>query len=218
MMANMRSDLRYRRIFSSGAFFVWAVLAFIAGTSLMATHLYALPKPGLADATLERAINALRSDTDQKQWLAVHVLYAQCRCSRRILDHLATSARPQKAHEKILLVGSLDELDERLGQIAARGFEIVKTTPEALRKRFHVQAAPLLLVVAPGGTVRYAGGYTERKQGLRIRDTGIIDEVASNQHPTELPLFGCAVSKQLQQLLDPLGLRASPDRWNGQSP
>jgi hypothetical protein len=208
----MLTWFRHRRFLSHGMFSLWAVLAFVATTSLMAAHLYALPRPDDSDPKLQGAVNSLRTAADRGRWLAVHVLYAQCRCSQRILDHLATSPRPATTREKLLIVGSIEELATTLGRVAARGFDVIETTPVELRDRFHVQAAPLLLVMDPQGSVRYAGGYTERKQGLAIRDVDIIGRLASNQQAEELPLFGCAVSKQLRQLLDPFSLRASTDR------
>jgi hypothetical protein len=189
-------------------FWTWGVVLFVAASSLMAAHVYALPKPDAADQAMGRALNQLRSASDKDRWLVVHVLYAECKCSRRILDHLATSDRVSGVSEKLLLVGHRAELEARLGEITARGFSVVKTSSKELRDRFHVQAAPLLLVIAPDGTVRYTGGYTDRKQGLGIRDVAIVRDLVASGTANELPLFGCATSKELQELLDPLALRA----------
>jgi len=198
-----------RRRLLRGAFWLWAIVSFLTASSLMVAHVYALPKPNAADRAVERAMNGLRSPADADRWLVVHVLYAQCRCSRRIVEHLATSERAAGVHEKVLLVGNNAELDSRLRDVTLRGLSIVKTTSAELRDRFHVQAAPLFLVIAPDGTVRYSGGYTDRKQGLDIRDTTIVRELLSNHAARELPVFGCAVSKELQRLLDPLSLRTT---------
>jgi len=189
-------------------FWTWGVVVFVAASSLMAAHVYALPKPDAADEAMGRALNQLRSASDKDRWLVVHVLYAECKCSRRIVDHLATSNRVAGVSEKLLLVGNRAELDVRLREIEGRGFPIVKTSSAALRDHFHVQAAPLLLVIAPDGSVRYAGGYTDRKQGLDVRDVSIVRDLVASGTATELPLFGCATSKELQRLLDPLALRA----------
>ncbi|HMJ15092.1 MAG TPA: hypothetical protein VK524_26945 [Polyangiaceae bacterium] len=202
---------RGKRVLMKIAFVVWAGALFITATSLSAAHFYAQPAPDSKDAALERALDSLRSTNDAKRWLAVHVLYAQCRCSRRILQHLATSPRPGQVREKLLLVGWNEELAPTLRQIAARGFEITRTTPAELRDRFHVEAAPLLLVVEPQGTVRYAGGYTERKQGPNPLDREIITKLIAHRAADPLPPFGCAVSKELQEILDPLALRALRD-------
>jgi len=189
------------------AFWTWAIVLFVTATSLMAAHLYALPKPADDDALLASSLNGLRSKTE-RGWLAVHVLYAECRCSRRILSHLAIDARPRGVSEKLLLVGANPELEPELSRISGRGFEIIRTTSTELRERFHVQAVPLLLVLGPDGVVRYSGGYTERKQGLDVRDRQIIVGLIENRPAPELPVFGCAVSKELQRLLDPLALKA----------
>jgi hypothetical protein len=192
---------------SRAAFWIWAVMLFALATSLTAAHLYALPKPADDDTVLASSLNGLRAESE-RSWLAVHVLYAQCRCSRRILDHLALDARPQGVSEKVLLVGTNAELSSDLRRMSDRGFEIINTTSSELRERFHVQAVPLLLVLGPDGVIRYSGGYTERKQGLDIRDRQIIEGLVENRPAPELPVFGCAVSKQLQRLLDPLALKA----------
>jgi hypothetical protein len=97
------------------------------------------------------------SSEEQSALLSVHVLYARCRCSRRILQHLAAEPRPAGVTEKVLLVGANPELAPTVHALSARNFQIVATSPAELR---------------------------------------------------DLPHFGCAVSRDLERLLDPLGLRA----------
>jgi hypothetical protein len=197
-----------QRVITHGAFFVWVGVLFVVGTSLSAAHFYTLPKPAPEDPGLRHSVNALRSAAEDRAWLAVHVLYAQCRCSRRILDHLGSSKRPSGIREKLLVVGQLDAIEPALRRIRGRGFEVVRTTATELRDQFHVASAPLLLVLSPDGRAVYSGGYTERKQGPTPRDGEIIARLMENQPTQELPLFGCAVSKELQSLLDPIGIRS----------
>jgi hypothetical protein len=197
-----------KRLVSRSIFFVWVALLFVTSTSLTAAHLFTLPKPDVSDRVTKHALDSLRSSSERDSWLAVHVMYAQCRCSRRILEHLASSPRPHGAREKLLLVGSREDLAPTLERIAARGIALHPTTAEDLRDRFHVASAPLLLVLSPAGTISYSGGYTEHKQGPKPRDAQIIAQLMQAQEPVVLPLFGCAVSKELQALLDPIGLRA----------
>jgi hypothetical protein len=194
---------------TKAAFWIWSILVFVAGTSLTAAHMYALPKPADGDPALVRAMSSLRASADRGAWMAVHALYARCRCSRRILQHLVFSHRPEGVREKILLVGSLPELEPILDRISARGFEIVETDPTELRDRFHVEGVPLLLVFAPDGTLRHTGGYTERKQGPNPRDAEILEGLMAERAVPELPVFGCAVSDELRALLDPLGIRTA---------
>ena len=200
-----------RRWCPLGAFWIWVAILFVAGTSLAAAH-FALPKPDVKSQALERALSSLRSQSGEQKWLAVHVLYAQCRCSRNILEHLAASRRPAGFSEKVLLVGERRELDPLLRRMSDRGMDVRRTTVTELQSKFHVEAAPLLLVVDPRGTVRYSGGYTERKQGLDVRDAEIMARLARQQAVAELPLFGCAVSDGLRKLLDPLQLKALTSR------
>jgi hypothetical protein len=65
----------------------------------------------------------------------------------------------------------------------------------------------MFAVMDPSGGLRYLGGYTERKQGLMIEDVTIVERLRSERPVVELPLFGCAVSRSLQAMLDPLGIR-----------
>ena len=81
--------------------------------------------------------------------------------------------------------------------------------PPELAARYGLEAAPVFVVADPEGELRYVGGYTTRKQGLDNRDLAIITELRAGHDQRELPLFGCAVSRSLQQLLDPLGLRGT---------
>jgi hypothetical protein len=184
-------------------------VSFVAATSLGAAHLYALPAPNRTDQTLLHAANELRSDKERNAWVAVHVLYAQCRCSQGILKHLASEPRPRGVAEKILLVGQNAAIASELRALAARSFRIVTVGPDELRDRYHVQAAPLMLVLGPDGALRYSGGYTQHKQGPVIRDRVILAELMSKNETSELPVFGCGVSRELQRLLDPLALKRS---------
>lgn len=180
----------------------WAALAFVVGASLMAAHAYTLPKPAVADDAFVGAIDSLR-ERDETGWVAVHVLYAECRCSQRIFDHLLASTRPPGVKEKVLLVGEAEDFAARA---RARGIAVVSVTPRELAEHYRIESAPLLLVVDPDGAVRYAGGYTERKQGPEIEDIALIERVLREETTTPLPLFGCAVSERLRAILDPLGI------------
>ncbi len=135
--------------------------------------------------------------------MAVHVLYTECQCSQRIVEHLLTTDRPRDVVERVLLVGLDPALERRLG---ARGFQVVHSTTTELATRYHVAAVPLFVVVAPAGGVRYAGGYTTRKQGLDVRDLEILGDTGADRRPAALPLLGCAVSDRLRASLNPLGI------------
>jgi hypothetical protein len=138
------------------------------------------------------------------RWLAVHVLYAECRCSQRVFDHLFDSARPAGVTELIVLVG-----DDRAVEARARraGIPLVVVTAEQLKRDLEIESAPMLIVVDPRRDVRYAGGYGNRKQDPRYRDVEIITALVAGGRADALPLFGCGVSREFQQTLDPLGVK-----------
>lgn len=185
-------------------FWAWIPAASIVGASLMSAHWTTLPTPAADDDRLVGALAELRSADERDDWMVVHVLYAACSCSGRVVDHLLADPRPAGLAEKILWVGSVPELDAR---VQAGPMPVVRLEPEELGERFAIEGAPLLLVVDPFGVVRYHGGYTDRKQSLAIHDVEIIERLRGRDDVATLPLFGCAVSDRLRDLLDPFGLR-----------
>jgi hypothetical protein len=170
-------------------FWLWVPTGLVLGASLLAPHWTTLPMPAQDDADLVAALERLRTPGDEDAWMAVHVLYAACSCSGRVVDHLARAPRPQDLVDKVLLV---------------------RTTPDELAERFAIEGAPMLLVVDPKGVIRYRGGYTERKQSFAIHDLDIIARLRADDVVATLPLFGCAVSDELRALLDPFRSRTSP--------
>lgn len=182
---------------------IWAAVFVVVGASLMVGHWYTLPRPAAEDPDFASRLASLRGD-DADGWFAVHVLYSKCRCSQRVFDHLFESERPQGVAEAVLLVGADDEIERRA---SSRGFDLHVVTPRQLAQEYRIEAAPLLAVLSPTDQVRYAGGYTDRKQGYDVRDVEILRNLIDGEESQDLPLFGCGVSKELQQLLDPFGLK-----------
>lgn len=172
------------------------------GVTLMVRHSVALPRPTV-DVELTRAMATLRTPSEAHRWMAVHVLYAECRCSQRIAEHLLSSTRPQNVVEHVLLVGSNAELEARL---VAHGFHVTVVATEELAERYRVAAVPLLVIAASDETIRYAGGYTARKQGPEPRDLELIAAAREDRGLDALPVFGCVVSEKLQRAVNPLGL------------
>ncbi|MBC8069186.1 MAG: hypothetical protein IAG13_12700 [Deltaproteobacteria bacterium] len=185
-------------------FWAWLPLAVVLGTSLLATHAATLPVPGERDTRLLGELARMRNDDERGRWMAVHVLYAACRCSRDVVDHLVDDPRPERLAERILMVGSTPEIEQRL---AGSAIEVIRVQPQELAERYAIEAAPMLLVVDPDGALRYRGGYSERKQAAQLHDLEIIGRLRGEGHAAALPLFGCPVSDELEALLDPLGLR-----------
>jgi hypothetical protein len=181
---------------------LWApALVTVVGATMVA-HWVPLPAPR-PDAALAQSLLGLRS-ADESGWTAYHVLYADCPCSMRIVDHLCTSARPADVSEVVLLVG---EHAATAAALTGAGFRVVPTTAEELRERHHIESAPLFVVTDPQGTVRYSGGHTARRQGLDHADLDLVAALLAGRDVESLPVYGCGVSNALQAELDPLGLK-----------
>lgn len=188
-------------------FLGWSAVILVVVSTLMGAHLYALPEPSPSDLTLRESLAALRPLGDQS-WQMTHVLYSECRCSRNVFSHVLERPRTEGVIENMLLVGARRGMAERA---EAQGFHVVTVSRSELLSRFHIEAVPLLVIADPSGAIRYAGGYTERKQGLEIEDEAILASLRSGDEPTVLPLFGCATSRALSSALDPFGLRTPAD-------
>lgn len=204
-MEESRRQIWLRRL-GHCALALWAVVALVVIATLMATHTYALPHPSSVDPAISKALLANATSRERGQWRMVHVLYSRCRCSRRILDHLFTRGALGDTPERVVLVGEHAEFERRAREA---GFEVDVLTPEQLAARWALVAAPALLIAAPDGSVAYLGGYTDRKQGLAMRDLELLETARTGARAEELPLFGCAVSQALRDRLDPLGLKST---------
>jgi hypothetical protein len=179
--------------------FVWALAAFLVCGSLAGAHA-ALPKPQ-EYAKLERSVAALR-DPAGPSWLSVHALYSHCRCSERILAQLLDRAATSGIQEHVLWVGPSSE---REAALYTKGFRVHTVSPLQLQRDFGAVAVPLLVVTDGHDRVHYAGGYG--KSSGEVRDREILETALRNERQAELPIVGCAVSRSLQKLVDPFGLK-----------
>lgn len=188
----MRSLSRRRRL-GGLAIASWFGVMVTISAALLAKHLVAMPTPSRLGG-LERSLSALRHP-DEQGWVAFHALYAECRCSQRIADELASTERPRGFTEIVLWVGEAPPPEA----LAAR-FDVRRITPAELAS-YGIEAAPLLVALDPGGHARYAGGYTSRKQGPEIVDRRLLEDARTGRDVEPLPLFGCATSDGLRRQL-----------------
>jgi hypothetical protein len=84
---------------------------------------------------------------------------------------------------------------------------VEEISADELAQRFHIESVPLLVIVDPTGVLRYVGGYTLRQQGLDYQDLEILAQLRQNRATHSLPIYGCAVSRQLKSYLDPIGIK-----------
>lgn len=184
------------RLLGRGAFAVSTGATLLVGSLLMAQHMIALPKPALAALPRERpAADGRLSVT--------HVLMESCGCSQQVLQHLLERRARPEVHERILFIGS-DAIAERA---RAAGYSFRSLSAEQLKAGYGIESSPLMIIVDSAVRVRYLGGYTSVKRGPDIRDLDLIGEVERGESPAGLPVFGCAVSRELQRAIDPLGLK-----------
>jgi hypothetical protein len=176
------------------ALVAWFAVMLALGAGLLAKHLVSLPAPA-KDGKIAAALDALRRSDDRGKWLAVHVLYSDCRCSQRVVDHLLATERPHDWSEMVLWVGNLAP-----SQALEQRFDVRRIGTADLA-RYGIEAAPILVAVDPDGHVRYSGGYSDRKQGPVIDDLRILQAASHPESVASLPVFGCAVSDRLRRQL-----------------
>lgn len=194
--------VRYRTPLLVVAFGVWGASLIVICAYLLGGHLLTLPTPDLDNPVLRGAIDARRQTPEN--WVMLHVLYGDCGCSRRVVHHLSERGPSGLAEERVIIV---DPRPADLAELEGAGFAVELSSREALATAFAVRAAPILAIAAPDGTLRYVGGYTARKRGPDIADLALLHASRSGDDAEALPLFGCAVSRELAVQVDPLGLR-----------
>lgn len=177
----------------------WGVIIAAGLSFLMAGHLIIFPSP---DSKIEGAMKTLQNESGAAgQWFAAHVIADGCRCSGEALEHLLARGPRKDSQELIIYVGK--ELSEPL---RASSYKTMLSDEAKLFRDYGVESAPLLALVSPEGKLVYAGGYSETRNGPIVEDT-VIAEAMRGGSPKALPLFGCAVSKDMQDKVDPLGLK-----------
>lgn len=191
---------RRRARFGVALVAVWALACVVIGASLMTSHWVSLPSPSTEDAALRRSLRRLHPHSG---WLAVHFLDEECACSRQILRHLKSRRALRDVEECVVLLGN----GEAAPELRAAGFAVHRCERDALAEKYHVEAAPLLVVADPEGAPVYVGGYTDRKQGLAVRDVAILEACRNRSVPQALPVFGCGASPRLRDILDPFALK-----------
>lgn len=170
----------------------------------MANHWITLPHPAASDTDWVATLVSTRSDAASERWTAYHFLYGSCPCSRRVLRRVVQLKPHDQVVERIVLIGEDAEMEANALKL---GYEVDCVTPEQLETKYGVASAPFLVVVTPYGEAAYAGGYTSRKQGLDVRHADIIARLVEGQSIESLPVYGCAVSDELKNIVDPLGLK-----------
>lgn len=213
---------RWNGITSELAITIWAVSLCLVVATLMVGHWITLPHPEVGDqfethqislsdpSNLEEATE----ETSPSNVFAYHFLYETCPCSKRVLRSVLNRRPTNGAIERVVLIAedkaesaNSGSADENISTARSAGFRVTRVTPKELKAKYNIESAPLLVVTNEKGEIIYSGGYTSRKQGLGIQDVSIIASIISGKHVESLPVYGCAVSKELQAILDPFRLK-----------
>lgn len=193
------------KVLARMAFALWIPVVLVPGSYLLARHVLTLPKPTSVDPILVDTIRTMRRAEAPSPWFAMHVLSAECGCSQRVLANLLKRRPLPGFREQIVLVGGDDPEVEKNARELGYGFD--RVTSDELVQRYHLEAAPVMVVADAKNQIKYLGGYADRKQGEVIRDTDVLTRLVAGAAVEPLPLFGCAVSKRLQTEINPLGIR-----------
>jgi hypothetical protein len=169
---------------------LWAVGTFAVGASVTALHTMPLPLPS-AEAM-----------PPAEGWRLVHALAAQCPCSMRIVRYLVERGAVAGVQETVLLVDGDDAL---AAPLRAAGFEVVLLDEGALAEHGFT-SAPSLVVAAPDGTVAYRGAHAP-KPGAPPSDREVLAEAVAGVARDPMAVLGCAVSRDLQDRLDPFNVK-----------
>jgi hypothetical protein len=178
---------RWGRIAGRIALIAWFISAVGLSLSLLSKHL--VPFRGPARSAALGRLFALRPPAASDRWLAVHVLYGECRCSLRIRDRLANTRRPAGWAEAVLWVGAMPEGPD----LTRHGFVVRRVTPREAGQ-YGILATPVLVAFDPRGALTYVGGYADRKQGSDTQDLRVMAAVRRGDAVEALPVYGCALS------------------------
>jgi hypothetical protein len=139
-----------------------------------------------------------------KSWHAIHVFTAGCQCSRKVADHLIARGSLPGLHDSVVLVGTDPEIAAR---VRTAGLKLTTISSAEASDVYHVEGAPMFILIAPDRTVRYAGGYSlDRGASQGYQDVAIWRATLSGLNYRSLPIFGCAAGHRARKLIDPFGL------------
>lgn len=182
---------------------VWLVTVSVALASLGAWHYVSLPTPSRAELASQLAA---RSVGASPRWEMIHILSAECGCSRRIATSLEQRHAQPDVRETIWWVGATNAQTARL---QAAGFVLEAKSARQLADELKVESVPAVLIFSPTGQLQYSGGYAERNPASQnlAPELALLARVRAGETVPARPVFGCATSARLQQILDPLGLK-----------
>lgn len=180
---------------------IWFTACAAVLGALSMTHVVALPEPEQsAIGQLLDELHALRTRPGAP--LAVHVIAADCSCTESLYRHLMAIGPAAGTDEIILFVGA----DAGKEQQALEAGYRFKQIDQAELTRMGLESAPVLALFNGAGSINYLGGYYDHPSASNPLDQRIRQSLATGEVPDPMPIYGCAVSRRLQEAFDPYGL------------
>jgi hypothetical protein len=137
----------------------------------------------------------------------LHVLAADCECSRAVAEHLVGRGANENEREVVWIVGDAGRLRDRLEH---EGYRTDVVSADAVQESLGVAGAPVLFVYErDSDAVLYAGGYAPRRPSRPgdVQVGAIVSAVRAGESPRPHPAYGCIVGSDLRRRVDPLGLQ-----------
>lgn len=171
--------------------FFWVAGLSYTGAYLHGNHFVEFKNQKMKDFNIET-----------NQWGMIHILGQGCGCSEIIGEYLIKRGPIKNHQERVYIIGEHHELAQNLKK---SGFQVKKIDEFENR----IEGVPMLIVHNDKGKSLYSGAYTK---GVvtpisKILDLNIFKSIKENKPTKDLLVAGCAVSKELQSKLDPLGLK-----------
>ena len=181
---------------------LWIIIVSTVISFQMAGHLLTMPIP----KNLEKMSEKIDELKGSKSITGLHIVFDKCSCTNSLINSLLRNPSKSEVDEFVLWVGTKESLGvTRETNLSKLGYNIIYLTPETLKHRFGVEVAPIL-VLKEGEDLRYLGGYYDRPGSTQSYEKEIIEAVLTRKIPKSLPVYGCAVSQDLQKIIDPLSI------------
>ncbi|MCI5065534.1 hypothetical protein MRY87_07410 [bacterium] len=196
----MQTKKEAKERFAVVLFFAWAVLCLALGSILMVKHIIPLP---VAFIPSQSFLSSVANSNEPLN--VVHVLTEGCKCSAVISRYLVERGPLSGVRERVLYAAKSDAAIEPFREA---GFETELLRSEGQIASYGITASPMFVVVNGAGEQLYTGGYSERllRHSGQVKDRQIIAGLAKGDSFSALPVFGCAVSKKLKKMVDPIGI------------
>ena len=200
LVQKLQSPSIRRTLIASILFLVWAVGVNGVIGSLMLGHLVSLPA-----ATGPAGPKDFQRSSDEG-WTVFHVLVNDCPCSESVSEHLVARGPLAGVTERIVFCGESNEGEH---ESLPGGFLTTAATAESLEEAFGVSGGPWMVVVAPDGSIAYSGGHSTGRDPVsrQYMDQTIVVELMEGREVAPLAAYGCAISDEWRQAVDPLGIK-----------